>query len=122
MATLLFSLEELAHREGLAVAPAPAAWSLRFRLKFQLGNRERSAEGAGFKSHRPTVIVQALLALTTRPGEEAETVAYLVEVTPGFGDADVGARGSRNDRGAALLIASNLENSLRIAIEGGDQS
>src|SRR5271167_643651 len=25
---------------------------------------------------------------------------------------------SRNDRGAALLIASNLENSLRIAIEG----
>ncbi len=62
--------------------------------------------------------MQALLALTTRPGEEAETVAYLVEVTPGFGDADVGARGSRNDRGAALLIASNLENSLRIAIEG----
>jgi len=47
MATLLFSLEELAHREGLAVAPAPAAWSLRFRLKFQLGNRERSAEVAG---------------------------------------------------------------------------
>ena len=62
--------------------------------------------------------MQALLALTTRPGEEAETVAYLVEVTPGFGDAGVGARGSRNDRGAALLIASDLENSLRIAIEG----
>ena len=29
----------------------------------------------------------------------------------------VGAGGNRNDRGAALLLATNLENSLRIAIE-----
>ena len=63
--------------------------------------------------------------LVIRTGE-ARPVKHLVTSLNAFGER-VGRRRDcwlilrrprRNDRGAAVLIASNLENSLRIAIEG----
>ena len=62
-------------------------------------------------------IKEALTTLIDRPGTESETVGYFQEVVTGFAGAGVGARGSRNDRGAALLLATIPETSLRIAIE-----
>ena len=58
-------------------------------------------------------VMDALKALINRPGAESETVAYIEEVLTGFGGMGVGAGGNRNDRGAALLLATNVENSLR---------
>jgi hypothetical protein len=48
-------------------------------------------------------------------GTESETVAYFEEVLTGFGGMGVGAGGNRNDRGGAILLATNLENSLQIS-------
>ncbi len=67
---------------------------------------------------KPSKVMNALRALINRPGTELETTDYFQEVLAGFGGMGVGAGGNRNDRGAALLLATNLENSLRIAIEG----
>jgi hypothetical protein len=61
--------------------------------------------------------LRALRALINRPGTQPEAVDYFQEVLTGFGGMGVGAGGNRNDRGAAILLATNLENSLRIAIE-----
>jgi len=62
-------------------------------------------------------VKSALRALINRPSIESETVDYFQEVLTGFGGMGVGAGGNRNDRGAAILLATNLENSLQIAIE-----
>jgi hypothetical protein len=62
-------------------------------------------------------VMNALRALINRPGTETEAVAYFEETTTGFGGMGVGSGGNRNDRGAALLLATNVENSLRIVIE-----
>ncbi len=75
--------------------------------------RDRSAP----KGPSLSKVKDALRALINRPGTQAETPAYIEEVHTGFGGRGVGAGGNRNDRGAALLLTSNLENSLRIAIE-----
>jgi hypothetical protein len=69
------------------------------------------------KAASPSKVKNALRALINRAGTESETVDYFQEVLTGFGGMGVGAGGNRNDRGAALLLATNLENSLRIAIE-----
>ena len=62
-------------------------------------------------------VKNALRALINRPGKEADAIAYIEEVVTGFGGMGVGAGGIRNDRGAAILLAANLESSLQIAIE-----
>jgi len=69
------------------------------------------------KAPSPSRVKSALRALINRPGIEPEAVDYFQEVLTGFGGMGVGAGGNRNDRGAAILLATNLENSLRIAIE-----
>ena len=69
------------------------------------------------KAPSPSQVKSALRALINRPGTEAEAVDYFPQVLTGFGGMGVGAGGNRNDRGAAILLATNLENSLRIAIE-----
>jgi hypothetical protein len=61
--------------------------------------------------------LSGLRALINRPGTESETLDYFQEVLTGFGGVGVGAGGNRNDRGAAILLATNLENSLQIALE-----
>ena len=62
-------------------------------------------------------VMRALKALINKPGTDSETVAYFEEVLTGFGGMGIGAGGNRNDRGTAILLATNLENSLQIAIE-----
>jgi hypothetical protein len=62
-------------------------------------------------------VMRALKALINKPGTESETVAYFEEVLTGFGGMGIGAGGNRNDRGAAILLTTKLENSLQIAIE-----
>ena len=62
-------------------------------------------------------VKNALRALINRPGSEADAIAYIEEVVTGFGGMGVGAGGNKNDRGAAILLAANLESSLQIAIE-----
>ena len=69
------------------------------------------------KARSPSRVKSALRALINRPGTEAEAVDYFQQVLTGFGGMGVGAGGNRNDRGVAILLATNLENSLRIAIE-----
>ena len=73
---------------------------------------EASPKGASLSK-----VKNALRALINRVGTESEAVDYFQEVLPGFGGMGVGAGGNRNDRGAALLLATNLEKSLQIAIE-----
>ncbi len=62
--------------------------------------------------------MDALMAIINRPSTDSKTQDYIQEVHTGFGGMGVGADGNRNDRGAALLLVANLENSMRIAIEG----
>ena len=69
------------------------------------------------KAPSPSQVKSALRALINRPGAETEAVDYFQQVLPGFGGMGVGASGNRNDGGAAILLATNLENSLQLAIE-----
>ena len=62
-------------------------------------------------------VKKSLRKLINRQGTEAETLNYFQETLTGFGGMGVGAGGNRNDRGAAILLATNFETSLRIAIE-----
>jgi hypothetical protein len=66
---------------------------------------------------KPKQVKKALKALIDRRGTESDILAYIQEVSTGFGGVGVGAGGNRNDRGAANLIAANLESSLQIAME-----
>jgi hypothetical protein len=62
-------------------------------------------------------VMKGLRALLIRPGAQLETGEYHEQVSLGYGGKGGGAGRHRNDRGAALLLAANLENSLQIAIE-----
>jgi hypothetical protein len=62
-------------------------------------------------------VMKGLRALLIRPGTQLEAGEYHERVSLGYGSKGVGAGRHRNDRGAALLLAANLENSLQIAIE-----
>ncbi len=62
-------------------------------------------------------VMKGLRALLIRPGTQLDTGEYHEQVSLGYGGKGVGAGRHRNDRGAALLLAANLENSLQIAIE-----
>jgi hypothetical protein len=84
--------------------------SPRFKLKKGLKKGEK---GMAPKSQ----VMKALRALISRPGTHLETGEYHEQVSLGYGGKGVGAGRHRNDRGAALLLAANLENSLQIAIE-----
>jgi len=62
-------------------------------------------------------VKDSLRKLINRHGTEAETLDYFQETLTGFGGMGVGVGGNRSDRGAAILLATNLETSLRMAIE-----
>ena len=76
-----------------------------------------SRDGRGAVLSDVIEVKNALRALINRPGSEADAIAYIEEVVTGFGGVGVGAGGNKNDRGAAILLAANLESSLQIAIE-----
>lgn len=63
------------------------------------------------------VIIEALDVLLRRSGTESDLIGYLEQTIEGFGGSGVGAGRHRTDRGAAILMAANLEYHLQIAIE-----
>jgi hypothetical protein len=59
----------------------------------------------------------ALNELINTAGTASDALEYFQQVHIGFAGVGVGAGGNRNDRGAAVLLATTLENSLQFAIE-----